>query len=116
LLVGPLKTERLAQVIVDKIKAKYLVKSKLKRETGYGYWGFFSNQKIPKLVAWYENTGLNTDQYGSTFGGKTKKEMTGTMVAFVADTNYFEPSEKQFMQNFRVDDLEQLLKNYLMKV
>jgi hypothetical protein len=36
------------------------------------------------------------------------------MVAFVADTNYFEPSEKQFMQ--RVDDLEQLLKNYLMKV
>jgi hypothetical protein len=29
---------------------------------------------------------------------------------FVADTNYFEPSEKQFMQNFRVDDLEQLLK------
>jgi hypothetical protein len=38
------------------------------------------------------------------------------MVAFVADTNYFEPSEKQFMQNFRVDDLEQLLKNYLMKV
>jgi hypothetical protein len=39
-----------------------------------------------------------------------RKENAYTMVAFVADTNYFEPSEKQFMQNFRVDDLEQLLK------
>ena len=29
---------------------------------------------------------------------------------FAADTNYFEPSEKQFMQNFRVHDLEGLVK------
>jgi hypothetical protein len=65
-------------------------------------------------VAWYgKHLGLNTDQYGSTFGGKTKKEMTQWSPLY---TNYFEPSEKQFMQNFRVNDLEQLLKNYLMKV
>jgi D-3-phosphoglycerate dehydrogenase len=29
---------------------------------------------------------------------------------FAADTSYFAPSEKQFMQNFRVNDLENLLK------
>jgi hypothetical protein len=57
-----------------------------------------------------ENTWFKYRSIWFTFGGKTKKEMTVAMVAFVADTNYFEPSEKQFMQNFRVDDLEQLLK------
>jgi hypothetical protein len=40
--------------------------------------GFLFKSKNPKeLVAWYgKHLGLNTDQYGSTFGGKTKKEMT----------------------------------------
>jgi hypothetical protein len=44
--------ERLAQVIVDKIKAKILVKSKLKLGNGLRYWGFFQI-KNPKVGAWY---------------------------------------------------------------
>ncbi len=108
--------ERLAQVIVDKIKAKYFgeVKAEVieKRVTGIG--GFFFKSKNPKeLVAWYgKHLGLNTDQYGSTFWWKDKEgnDCSTQWSPFVADTNYFEPSEKQFMQNFRVDDLEQLLK------
>jgi D-3-phosphoglycerate dehydrogenase len=98
LLVGPLRShERLAQVIVDKIKAKILVKSKLKIGNGLRYWVSFKS-KIPKLVLGMENR-FKTDQYGF-FWWKDKegKEMLHTMVAFVADTNYFEPSEKQFMQ------------------
>ena len=108
--------ERLAQVIVDKIKAKYFGQVKVeaieKRVTGIG--GFFFKSKNPKeLVAWYgKYLGLNTDQYGSTFWWKDKEgnDCSTQWSPFVADTNYFEPSEKQFMQNFRVDDLEQLLK------
>lgn len=108
--------ERLAQVIVDKIKAKYFGQVKVeaieKRVTGIG--GFFFKSKNPKeLVAWYgTHLGLNTDQYGSTFWWKDKEgnDCSTQWSPFVADTNYFEPSEKQFMQNFRVDDLEQLLK------
>lgn len=108
--------ERLAQVIVDKIKAKYFGQVKVeaieKRVTGIG--GFFFKSKNPKeVVAWYgKHLGLKTDQYGSTFWWKDKEgnDCSTQWSPFVADTNYFEPSEKQFMQNFRVDDLEQLLK------
>ena len=108
--------ERLAQVIVDKIKAKYFGQVKVeaieKRVTGIG--GLFFKSKNPKeLVAWYgKHLGLNTDQYGSTFWWKDKEgnDCSTQWSPFVADTNYFEPSEKQFMQNFRVDNLEQLLK------
>ena len=107
--------ERLAQVIVDKIKAKYDPQPEItkpeSRVTGVG--GFFFKAENPKeLVAWYgKNLGLKTDEYGSTFWWKDKEGMdcSTQWSPFAADTNYFEPSEKQFMQNFRVDDLEKLL-------
>ena len=107
--------ERLAQVIVDKIKFKYFgqakVESSEKRVTGIG--GFFFKSKNPEeLVAWYgKHLGLKTDQYGSTFWWKDKEgnDCSTQWSPFAADTNYFEPSEKQFMQNFRVGDLEKLL-------
>lgn len=107
--------ERLAQVIVDKIKAKYFGQAKdaesEKRVTGIG--GFFFKSKNPKeLVAWYgKHLGLKTDQYGSTFWWKDKdgNDCSTQWSPFVDDTAYFAPSEKQFMQNFRVADLEKLL-------
>ena len=108
--------ERLAQVIVDKIKAKYFGQAKIteqeKRVTGIG--GFFFKAKNPiALVAWYgKHLGLKTDDYGATFHWKDNvgKDCTTQWSPFAADTNYFEPSEKAFMQNFRVYDLENLLK------
>ena len=107
--------ERLAQVIVDKIKFKYFGSAKVeaseKRVTGVG--GFFFKAENPKeLVAWYgKHLGLKTDQYGCTFWWKDKEgnDCSTQWSPFAAVTNYFEPSEKQFMQNFRVDDLEKLL-------
>ena len=83
-----------------------------KRVTGIG--GFLFKSKNPKeLVAWYKkHFGLKTDQYGSTFWWKDKEgtDCSTQLSTFVAVTNYFEPSEKQFMQIFKVNDLKQLLK------
>ena len=61
---------------------------------------------------WYgKHLGLKTDDYGSTFWWKDKKgnDCSTQWSPFADDTTYFAPSEKQFMQNFRVHDLENLL-------
>ncbi|CAM2860595.1 Phosphoglycerate dehydrogenase [Flavobacterium frigoris] len=107
--------ERLAQVIVDKIKSKYLGEDKVvvdeKRVTGIGGL-FFKSKSAKELVAWYgKHLGLKTDDYGSTFWWKDSKgkDCSTQWSPFAEDTTYFEPSEKQFMQNFRVHNLEMLL-------
>lgn len=107
--------EKLAQVIVDKIKAKYFGDAKAneteKRVTGIG--GIFFKSKDSKaLVAWYgKHLGLKTDDYGATFWWKDKNgnDCSTQWSPFSEDTTYFQPSEKQFMQNFRVHDLDTLL-------
>ncbi|MBC7607736.1 MAG: hydroxyacid dehydrogenase [Burkholderiales bacterium] len=107
---------KLAQVIVDKIKVKYFGETGENNEdlrvTGIG--GVFFKSKNPKeLVAWYgKHLGLKTDVYGSTFLWKDENghECTTRWSPFTDDTTYFDPSEKQFMQNFRVHNLQQLLK------
>lgn len=82
-----------------------------KRVTGIG--GIFFRSENPKeLVAWYgKHLGLNTDDYGSTFTWKDNNglDCSTQWSPFAADTPYFAPSEKQFMQNFRVDNLEKIL-------
>ncbi len=108
--------EKLAQTIVDKIKAIYFKEEtpevEEKRVTGIG--GFFFKAENPTaLKDWYKNhLGLNTDDYGCTFWWKNEKgeDCSTQWSTFKNDTNYFEPSQKQFMQNFRVHDLESLLK------
>ena len=107
--------ERLAQVIVDKIKAKYFGQAKAiepeKRVTGIGGF-FFKSKNSKELMAWYgKYLGFKTDDYGSTFWWKDKEgnDCSTQWSPFAADTTYFTPSEKEFMQNFRVDNLERLL-------
>ena len=111
--------EKLAQTIVDKIKGIYVKEESTeiqeKRVTGIG--GFFFKTENPKeLKQWYKNhLGLNTDDYGCTFWWKNEKgeDCSTQWSPFKKDTNYFEPSQKQFMQNFRVHDLETLLKKLI---
>ncbi|MDC7996571.1 VOC family protein [Gilvibacter sediminis] len=83
-----------------------------KRVTGLG--GFFFKTKDPKAVKdWYkQHLGLNTDDYGCTFWWKDAdgNDCSTQWSPFKEDTEYFKPSEKQFMMNFRVADLESLLK------
>ena len=107
--------ERLAQVIVDKIKIKYFGNANTykveKRVTGIG--GFFFKSKNPKeLVNWYgKHLGLTTDDYGATFRWTDEKgtQCSTQWSPFAQDSSYFAPSEKEFMQNFRVENLENLL-------
>ena len=107
--------QKLAQVIVGKIKAFYFGESpketKTKSVTGLG--GFFFKSENPKEIRnWYnKHLGIPTDDYGCTFWWKDKNgnDCSTQWSPFEANTNYFQPSEKQFMMNFRVDNLETLL-------
>jgi predicted enzyme related to lactoylglutathione lyase len=84
-----------------------------KRATGIG--GIFFKSNDPKGVKdWYrDHLGFNTDDYGATFEWRHEDapEKKGSTIwsTFAADTKYFQPSEKQFMINLRVEDLEWLL-------
>ena len=83
-----------------------------KRVTGIG--GLFFKTKDPKSSKdWYKkHLGFNTDDYGSTFWWKDKddKDCSTQWSPFKDDTTYFQPSKKDFMFNYRVEDLEALLK------
>jgi predicted enzyme related to lactoylglutathione lyase len=84
-----------------------------KRVTGIG--GIFMKSNDPEYMRnWYnKHLGFNATQYGATFEWlKTDKpEEKGMTVwnPFKNTTDYFMPSEKEFMINLRVEDLEWLL-------
>jgi predicted enzyme related to lactoylglutathione lyase len=86
---------------------------KMKRATSIG--GVFFKCKNPdKIKEWYsKHLGLNTDKYGTSFEWRqaddsTKKGFTAWS-PFNEDTKYFDPSEKEFMINYRVDNIELLV-------
>lgn len=86
----------------------------LKKVTGVG--GIFFKCKDPgKLREWYKiHLGLNTNQYGATFewrqGADSSKKGFTQWTPFPETTKYFEPSSKDFMINYRVEDLVSLVK------
>ena len=85
----------------------------MKKVTGIG--GIFFKCKDPqKIRDWYsKNLGLQTDEYGTTFEWRTGDDSTKKGVTqwspFSEDTKYFEPSAKDFMINYRVENLEALV-------
>ena len=87
--------------------------TKMKKVTGIG--GVFFKCKDPgKLKEWYKtHLGFNTNDYGANFEWRqaedsTKKGST-TWSPFKESTKYFEPSAKDFMINYRVENLEALV-------
>ena len=85
----------------------------MKKVTGIG--GIFFKCKDPnKVKEWYKtHLGLETDQYGANFEWRqaadpTKKGST-QWSPFAETTKYFEPSTKDFMINYRVENLEVLV-------
>jgi uncharacterized protein (TIGR02246 family) len=75
---------------------------------------FFKSKDPEKLKEWYsKNLGLNTDQYGTNFvwyqGADSTKKGYTQWSPFKETTNYFAPSEKDFMLNYRVHNLEAIL-------
>lgn len=85
----------------------------MKKVTGIG--GIFFKCKDPnKIKEWYKtHLGLDTDQYGTTFewrqGEETAKKGFTQWSPFSETTKYFEPSQKDFMINYRVENLEELV-------
>lgn len=85
----------------------------MKRVTGIG--GIFFKCKDPqKVTEWYrKHLGLATNPYGATFEWLESEESTKKGCTqwspFPEDTNYFEPSTKDFMINYRVENLELLV-------
>ncbi|WP_353145929.1 VOC family protein [Chryseobacterium sp.] len=85
----------------------------LKRVTGIG--GIFFKCKDPKMMReWYrDHLGLNTNEYGAVFewyqGADNSKKGFSQWSPFSEKTKYFQPSEKDFMINYRVADLEKLV-------
>jgi len=84
-----------------------------KKVTGIG--GIFFKCKDPgKVREWYKtHLGLNTNQYGAVFewrqGADTTKKGFTQWSPFKETTKYFEPSTKDFMINYRVENLEALI-------
>ncbi len=83
------------------------------RVTGLG--GIFFKCKDSKATKqWYsDNLGLNTDEYGTSFEWRTSDnpEIKGYTVwsPFAETSKYFEPSQKDYMINYRVNNLKGLL-------
>lgn len=88
----------------------------MKRVTGLG-GVFFKTSDPKKIKEWYgKHLGLPVDEYGASFKwidpeNKGAKEPALTAWSpFKDDTSYFNPSQKQFMFNYRVENLVELLK------
>src|SRR2546421_3597685 len=95
----------------DSLNTKINQKNNMKKVTGIG--GIFFKCKDPAAIKkWYsEHLGLNTNDYGATFewvdewGNKAQTQWS----PFKESTKYFEPSQKEFMINYRVENLENLI-------
>src|SRR5690349_15824453 len=85
----------------------------MKKVTGIGGI-FFKCKDSKKMKEWYQkHLGLNTTDYGATFewyeGADGTKKGSTTWNPFSETTKYFEPSTKDFMINYRVENLEALV-------
>ncbi len=85
----------------------------MKRVTSLG--GIFFKCKDPdKIKDWYsKHLGLQTDAYGTSFEWRQVDKGKGkgftAWSPFKSDTKYMEPSKKDFMINYRVENLEWLI-------
>ena len=82
--------------------------------TGIG--GIFFHSKNPKAIReWYsKNLGLAVNDYGSSFefrNANRQEEINYLQWSpFKEGTDYFKPSDKEFMINYRVNNMEGLIK------
>lgn len=85
----------------------------MKKVTGLGGI-FFKCKDAAAMNEWYaKNLGLPTTKYGTMFQWREmenpEKEGTTVWNTFPDTTKYFEPSTKDFMINYRVENLEALV-------
>ena len=81
----------------------------MKKVTGIG--GIFFKTKDPgKTRLWYStHLGLSTDEYGATFewrqADRPERKGYTQWSVMSEDSDYFQPSGKDFMINFRVENI-----------
>lgn len=78
---------------------------------------FFSSEDPEKIKAWYgSHLGLAIDEYGSPFefrNANRKEELNYLRWSpFKKTSTYLQPSTKEFMINYRVQNLEGLLRQF----
>lgn len=88
---------------------------KIPKVTGIGGIFFFSEDPT-KTKEWYSrNLGLETDQWGSSFefrNAHRPEEINYLQWSpFKQGSEYFAPSKKEFMINYRVQNIEGLVRN-----
>jgi predicted enzyme related to lactoylglutathione lyase len=110
------------QMVLDSLKvwierpAKHKKEEKMekkKKVTGIG-GVFFKSSNPAEMRKWYsENLGLVTNEYGSLFefreSDDANKKAYLQWSPFSAKTKYFEPSQKEFMINYRVENIVELV-------
>lgn len=85
----------------------------MKKVTGIG--GIFFKCKNPQAMnEWYKtHLGFNTTEHGTSFEWRNADDHTQKGITqwapFKENTKYFEPSTKDFMINYRVENLEALV-------
>lgn len=83
------------------------------RVTGIGGI-FFKTNDPQKMKEWYRtHLGIESDKYGGLFKWRDHDDKdqvcTTAWSPFDKDTQYFKPSEKEYMFNYRVENLIELL-------
>jgi len=78
---------------------------------------FFKSENPAKTREWYaKNLGLAITEYGSSFEFRNANRPDEINYLewspFDKETNYFEPSKKEFMINYRVQNIEGLVRNF----
>ena len=73
---------------------------------------FFKSRDPAALRAWYAaHLGIDVSEYGAMFPEDEQRPGLTLWTPFRQDTDHFAPSDREFMLNFRVDDLDVLLSN-----
>ena len=75
---------------------------------------FFKSEDSKTLKNWYaENFALKVDEYGALFEARQSRDPQKMQYLqwgpFKHDTTYFDPSKKEFMINYRVQNIEGLV-------
>lgn len=86
----------------------------MKKVTGIGGL-FFRSKDAPSTRAWYEkHLGIASGEYGGHFSWRDADDPDKGVCytawnIFREDSDYFHPGEQEFMINYRVENLEQLV-------
>ncbi len=99
----------------DSVKKEIIMKDTTPKVTGIGGI-FYKTKNVQETKDWYgKNLGLAIGDYGSTFETRNANKPDEINYLqwspFDESTDYFDPSNKEFMINYRVQNIDGLVRN-----